>query len=132
MIIKPEKVSFETPEDIIDYVSKGLVPTKKNYLKLKEAIKISKEPVEDFDEDYDYWDDDIMEDIIPEKDVIIPKSIMMNISDETFNRVLDRTYKNRVRNRNVIIGMIGTLAIGALISSNGKSSKNKENINTED
>ena len=96
LVAKPHQIQFDSKESIIDYVSRGLPPTKKNYQLLKEKIQ---------NPDNEYSD------VTPGKDVIINEDLFNGINRQEFEEILDRVYKNQVRNRNITIGILGTVAI---------------------
>lgn len=83
MMRKVEMIKFETRNDVIDYVCKGLPPKKSDYEKLVTTIRCPKE------------DDEIH----------IDSSVCNEIDVETFTKVLDRVYEDNVRNRNIMIGV---------------------------
>lgn len=120
IIMKPEKIIFETQNDIIDYVGRGLPPTKKNFRKLKEAIVDVK------------FQEKLPEESstkVPGNDVIIPSHLVLDLDDETFNNILDRMYTNRVRTCKFTLGALGIIAAGLLI---GKVRSSKEDNESED
>lgn len=120
MITKPEKIVFETTEDVVDYISKGLPPTKKNFNKVMIAWNSSIDEYAKEDQP------------IPGKDTIIPANAKMNIDNDTFNAICERVYKNRVRNRNIALGIAGVLLLGSIgcgVSSSRHSSKEDEKNN---
>lgn len=107
-IIKPERVAFETDVDIIDYVSRGMVPTKKNFEKI--AYKLLNPDEND----------------IPKIDdnVYISQDLLGYRDPETMEFVLRRVYANRVRNRNIAFGIAG--AIGGIVLLSMLSSHRKK------
>lgn len=119
IITKPEKILFETQDDIIDYIGRGLPPTKKNFCKLKDAISDVK-----FDQKLKE-NSTISETKVAGKDVIIPSHLVLNIDDETFNNILDRMYKNRVRTCKITLGVVCVAALALAIGGH-KSSKSKD------
>lgn len=114
MIIKPENIVFETTEDVVDYISKGLPPSKKNFNKVMDAWNSS----------YDEYSED--DKPIAGIDVIIPVDAKMNIDTDTFNEVCRRVYHDRIRNRNIALGIAGAVALGMLGFGVSKHKKNKE------
>lgn len=111
MITKPEKIKFETSDDIVDYISKGLPPTKRNYEKIKEAINT---PIKI----------EITDEMLQKQDqVLITQPMVGTLDEDTFLKVCDRVYHNRVKERNLILMMVGIGVLGALgfgIASNKK------------
>lgn len=112
-IIDPKKVVFETEEDVVDYVSRGLPPTKKKY---KEFINRVSSPLSDLDMD----DSEIVGDT-----VIIRESLFLNCDKDTLQRSLERVYANRIRNRNIILTLAAVTA-GAILFGSIKSSRCKD------
>ncbi len=88
---KVETIKFETTNDVVDYVCKGLPPRKSDYEKLVTTLRCSEE------------------DAVCHIDPIVTTYI----DTETFTKVLDRVYEDNVRNRNIAIG-IG-LAVGVCV-----------------
>jgi len=94
--MNPENIKFESTEDVIDYVTKGLPPTRKNYEKIVEKIIYPDDP--------NYPDNN--------KEVILSENIFKVTDNETFMHTLDRVYDNRINNlKNIAIGA----GIGACI-----------------
>lgn len=85
MIISPKRVMFETEKDIIDYVSKGLPPSKDNFKLLIDMIK-----------------DPYGESNIQNNKMNIDPSILLKQDKETLEKVLKRVYENRVTDKNNI------------------------------
>ena len=106
MIISPEKMVFEDSTDVIDYVSKGMVPTRKNFEKVMLRVRCP-DSVKRNDEVY------------------IPNHIFINCDNDTMYKCLDRVYKNRVRNRNITLGIVGIVAAALLIGKVSDSKKEK-------
>lgn len=121
-IIDPKKVVFETEEDVVDYVSRGLPPTKKKY---KEFINRVSSPLSDLDMD----DSEIVGDT-----VIIRESLFLNCDKDTLQRSLERVYANRIRNRNIILTLTavtaGVILFGSIKSSRCKDSDADKKENT--
>jgi len=103
MLTKPENIKFESHEDIVDYISKGLPPTKNNYDKIVDKILYS--------DSNDTPDSKI--------DLIVRERLFNDIDKPTFVNTLDRVYTNRLKNLNNLlitasIG-IGTFILGKLL-----------------
>ena len=118
MIINPEKMVFENTTDIIDYVSRGLPPTKKNFEKI--IFKVKHPDSEE----------------TGTNEVYIPERLFINCDNDTMTEALNRVYANRIRNRNVAITTaIGIVAIGLIFGkmSSGKHKKDKDedDVNTD-
>lgn len=120
MIINPEKLVFECTNDVVDYIGRGLPPTRKQFDRLMEAVENPIEGICDPDS--------------PELQgrVIIRKEDISNWTNNMFvrmevNKVLQEMYANRIRNRNIAIG-IGAVAllVGLIFSSGKKSEKDSE------
>jgi len=107
MIVKPEQIAFESRNDIVDYVSKGIVPSRKNFEKVKFAINYP-----------------TPEGATPEAGQInIPKNLFIDCDNKTMVEILDRVYKNRVKQRNITLATIGIICAALLLK--GSSNKNK-------
>lgn len=89
MITSPDKIKFESRNDVIDYVTKGFPPTKKNYAKVKAIV--AKSDAVGLDEH--------------------------SIDAELFNSMLDRVYHDQVRNRNIMIGIAAGLTVSIIVGS---------------
>lgn len=101
MITNPTKILFENEKDVIDYVTKGLPPTKKNFAKLINGLSNN--------------DDSIH----------IGENMASNeIDHEMISHALNIVYENRVKNRNVtILAMVGLFATGLFIGTTTASHK---------
>lgn len=97
--IKPENVVFENRSDVVDYVALGLAPTRKNFVKVMAAI--------------DRDDEAVANDENLSRKVFIPDKVL-NITDEDFKQVIHRVYEDRRRNRNMVLGAVGVVAVGVL------------------
>lgn len=84
MMRKVEMIKFETRNDVIDYVCKGLPPRKSDYEKLVTTIRYPKEE---------------------DNEINIDSTVTDLIDNETFTKILDRVYEDNVRNRNIMIGV---------------------------
>lgn len=98
MIIKPENIKFENTNDIIDYVTKGLPPIKKNYEKIIDKV---------MSPDSSQYVDNLNE-------VVLPEKIFGSTDNETLMHVLDRVYDNRIKTiKHTAIGLgIGACLLG--------------------
>lgn len=112
MIINPERIVFESTKDVVDYISKGLPPTKNQFDRLMNAVN---NPV------------DSTESLRPGYDVIITKESVKDWNDpiyvqNTVNEILHEVYRNKVAMRNTMIAtgaivIIGGITIAILSSS---------------
>ena len=96
MLCNPERVIFEYKTDVIDYVTKGMVPTKKNFNQVMEKVRTP----------------DVVK---PDQGVYIPDGLFLNSDRYSFEDIMQRVYKNRVRNRNIGLGVAGIVVAGVLI-----------------
>lgn len=113
--VPPERVVFEGTTDIVDYVSKGFPPSKKNFDRLLATVRV---PLKD---------DEVQ--VATENDIVISQHIFTEIDNEQFAEVMQRVYENNVYNRNMaILGFFGGVALGLCIGVNigGGSDKSKE------
>lgn len=101
VIINPSYIKFETTEEVIDYVTLGFPPTKKNFEKIIESLK----------SEYDVNTPQLTTKITNQ--VIIPKYVD-NTDNEKLAEYLERVYKNQVINRNAII-ITGAVIGGAIL-----------------
>lgn len=115
MLMKPEKIAFEYANDVVDYVSRGMVPSRKNFEKIINKVK---NPDED--------------DSITTNEVYIPKKIFINYDKDTMDITMRRVYENRVRNRNIGIGIIGAMVLGLLIGGIASRSNDHEDNRLDD
>lgn len=110
MITDPKTIVFETPDDLIDYVTRGIVPSNKNFNEFINAVKNPSTGERNKDVVF------ITKDALTYKDTIT--------REEELEKLLRRVYKNEVRKRNetIITAGIGLLAISAfkLLSENKK------------
>lgn len=134
MVVQPERIAFTEQDDIIDYVTKGLPPTKKNFEKV-----ISKVKNPDNSGDFYYRN-------APKAgvEVVINDYVVPYDQRDQLDHTLKRVYKNRIRNRNtalIVGGLVVIGAIGILLGGGGGSSKknvsddpkpNNDDINNAD
>lgn len=108
-IISPEKIVFESQEDLVDFVTRGLVPSKKNFEKVMAKMY------------YPNADDEVRDP--NSKELFIPERLFIQCDRDTMNIVLNRVYANRVRNRNIILvaaGVVGSVMLLGAIRGNKK------------
>ena len=89
MLIDPTKVVFETKDDIVDYVSKGLFPPTQS--QFDQVMHKVKNPDESTDCSLGFRKG---------KEVIITNEVMSDEEKQILADVLTRVYGNRVQNRN--------------------------------
>ena len=117
MIVNPEKICFETTDDVIDYVSAGLPPTKKNFEKVITKVKKPDTYLGDA-----YYRNAPRAGI----EVIIDESVINPSDRNAIDYTLRRVYKNRIRNRNTALIASGVIGLGILgFIFNGKNSSNE-------
>lgn len=115
MLTDPTKMVFENTNDVIDYVSKGMVPTRKNFEKVMFAVRYP-----------------TPEGATPEEgQVRIPDRIFINCDNDTMNEALHRVYQNRVRNRNIGIGIVGVIAAGLIFGKLSNKYKDDDDDNID-
>ena len=123
MVVQPERIAFTEQDDIIDYVTKGLPPTKKNFEKV-----ISKVKNPDNSGDFYYRN-------APKAgvEVVINDYVVPYDQRDQLDHTLKRVYKNRIRNRNTILIVGGLAVLGALgiLIGGGGSSKNDDSDDTK-
>lgn len=111
-IINPEKIVFETNVDIIDYVTRGLPPTKKNFEKVISKV-INPDPDENSTCEVG-------------KNVYIPGRLFFKCDNDTMEQALTRVYENRIHNRNMMLAAAGVVIAGIIFGSIKSNSKKKE------
>lgn len=111
-IISPEKIVFETEADLIDYVTKGFVPTKKSFEKFMSKM-------------YNPNGEDEVRDP-NSNEVFIPDRVFFNCDRDTMDMVLRQVYANRVRNRNIMLTAIGVIGGIMLIGTIRGGHKKKD------
>lgn len=115
MLLDPSKIVFESKEDVIDYITKGLPPTRDNFEKVMAAMN---NPVHDC--------------YTRNPGEVIIKESAVNCSEKeiiTVNEICRQVYNNRRRNRNIAIGIgIGVTAavvIGYVSANSSDDDKKK-------
>jgi CRISPR/Cas system CMR-associated protein Cmr3 (group 5 of RAMP superfamily) len=104
MIIDPKFVRFESKDDLIDYVSKGIFPPpKSNFDAVMQKINNPDEVDDTFNAKKGH-------------EVIVPNFIFKNDQDRTsLKTTLGRVYKNRKKNQNKILAGIAIVLGGLAI-----------------
>jgi len=110
-MMNPAQIQFESQNDVIDYVTKGLPPRKKDFQSLMDAIE-HRSP-----------DDASVDKENPGSRVIIRQGIEFDMDDDALVNALNHIYKNRVHNRNILIG--AGVVIGALVFMGGMKQHNR-------
>lgn len=123
MIINPNRIQFETKNDVIDYVTKGLPPSRKNFDIAMSVLRNSNEDVVTESE----FESDVIN-VIP----MTNNSIIPNDHDrEMIDAALTRVYENRIRNRNIAIGITGVVVAGIIICGIKSHNKKDDDDNLE-
>lgn len=98
IIVNPEMVAFENTKDIVDYIGKGIPPTRKQFNRLMERVK---NPLPN---DTDpKAPENLSKIIIREEDIANWRSSEYVQAEVT--KVLEQMYADRIRNRNIAIGV---------------------------
>ena len=96
MLTDPKNILFENSTDLVDYVSKGIPPRKKNYEKLKIAMA---NPVSN-----------------PEfyggKSVAVGKKLVEDLTQEELIKIFDQFYANQ--RKNYAIGAVIGVGVAAI------------------
>lgn len=112
LLTNPYKVKFENETDVVDYVTRGLPPTSKNYTAVMNAVRKVRRGITDEDDEQPH--------------VFINPDMTINCDDETFEKIMDRIYENRIRNRNIGIGVSGAVILGVLVGLAKHRSSSKD------
>ena len=103
MFMDPKKILFESARDVVDYVSGGIIPpSRANFDQVMIKVRMPDGNHEDISNKIGK-EVVIQEDVIPEGDRVV------------LDKVMRRVYENRIKNRNITIGMIGTILLGGII-----------------
>lgn len=116
MFTDPTKIVFENTNDVIDYVSRGMVPSRKNFEKVMCAVRFPTPEGATSEEG----------------SVNIPARLFIDCDTDTMNEALQRVYENRVRNRNIGLGVIGIIAAGLIFGKVSGKKKDKNNVDDMD
>lgn len=117
MFTPPERVVFEQKSDIIDYVTRGLPPTKKNFDRVMAVV-------------YNPLTDEEVENSTA-KDVVISRRIFDSVDENEFAEILKQIHANRIRNRNIAIGAFIFNTIAAIMITAKVFSSDKEESSCE-
>ena len=113
MLAEPSMIAFQTRLDIVDYVSRGLIPLDPHV-----GMVITKVRNPDTRES------------IPDKvgrEVVISEDLFSSEREaEILAEVLERVHENRKRNRKITLGTIGVIGAACLIGSVFSSSNEKK------
>ena len=93
MISDPKNILFESTNDLVDYVSKGLPPSKKQYGQFRIALN---SPVDD-------------PEIYARQTVAVSRDIVSSFTQEDMYAVFDRVYENQRKNYAIAI-VVGVAA----------------------
>lgn len=118
-MINPERIVFEDEMDLVDYVGRGMIPSKKNFEKF--IVKV-RNPSDGLGEG------DISQ-------VCVSKNMFLgDYNAESMDRLLTRMYENRVHNRNVMMAIGGILGgiVGTTIIRSKRKKKKEERIYEEE
>lgn len=119
LTIKPNTIKFETQQDIIDYVTRGMCPTKKNF----DAVMAQVRNPSTLPRDPETKDPYISPDVIPAAD------------REVVAAVMERVYENRKWNRNVILGtagVVGGVALLVMLRGHMKEKEKDDVVNLDE
>jgi len=96
MMVLPKKVVFHNYKDIVDYVSKGLPPTKENFNQLMNQVRNPSTPEQVSN--------------LKGKEVVIADTVIPSENARALTAdILERVYENRISNRNKILIIGGIL-----------------------
>lgn len=119
MIINPAKIEFESRDDIIDYISKGLPPSRKNFYEVMDKVEYPNSS-------------STYARLAPRagEEVIIVERLIPEDERRTYEYILSRVYHNRVVRRNKRIAAY--IAIGALALIFGGKHKSHDDVDDPD
>ena len=98
MLTNPKMIKFESRRDVVDYVTRGLLPPlRKDFNKVMAKLANP---------------DDLI-DIQSKmgKEVVIPCDIVDKKTQQAMKELMEEVYENRVKNRNKLFMVIGGTAI---------------------
>ena len=117
MLIDPKKVQFETQNDVIDYITKGFLPPRKEHFdKVIDKVRTPDNV------DYAYQQRG--------KEVVISENVISENDRKLIDSILTKVYENRIRNRNKLLIGIGSafaLMTGLSIRNKRKAQRELEN-----
>lgn len=118
MIIKPERIAFAEENDLIDYVARGLPPTKENFEKVICKIKNPDSP-----DDPEFYNKCGVK-------VVVLDDVVPMCDREVLDQTLRRIYEDRIHNRNVAIGIGAVIGVGIIagLLFGGGSKKDDDDI----
>ena len=111
LLVDPGRILFENSNDVVDYVSRGLPPRKKDFERVMDAIHNNS----------------------VDNDVKIPDECFI-INAEEFEAVLRRVYEANCRKRNALLiglGVAAAACIGVKIAAHAKEKKELAEIDAE-
>ncbi|MCM1233508.1 MAG: hypothetical protein NC489_25615 [Ruminococcus flavefaciens] len=111
-MMDPKKVKFESQKDVIDYVTRGAPPRKKDFNALIDAIDTRDSVPEDLQEK-------------PGTRVVIRPGLEFNMDDDALVTALNQIYINRCHNRKILMG--AGMVIGAIVIAGGLHQHNRIN-----
>ncbi len=92
MITDPKNIVFENSRDIVDYISKGIPPTKRQYERVMYAVNHPLKKGQSLDG---------IDVVIYEEDIVNWSN--SNYIQNAVNEILDEIHRNRVRNAEIAI-----------------------------
>lgn len=120
VFVQPTMIRFENKQDIVDYVSRGVMPTKKNFEAVMAQVRYPTKGPRTQDPKRVYIEDGV----IPAEDRELVAALM------------ERVYENRRWNRNVALATIGGVAgivlLGTLCSHASEKEGPHESITLKD
>lgn len=125
LFIKPEDITFETQNDLIDYITKGLPPRKQDFQRVMHAYRNSGRQSVIVDVD----GKQIVEDSSSDGSIKFIGNFGTDSRKEITDEILQRIYENQCRNRNTILitaGIAGLVGAKLLLGHNSKKDKDDE------
>ncbi len=127
ILVKPGEISFETQNDIIDYITKGIPPRKHDFELVMSRFMNPDSDTNIVDENGNKISSKSKDDVY-----ISPMAIPTDLkSRELLEKAMERVYANRCRNRNILLGIAGISGVIGLKMIKDNHNSKKENRRKE-
>lgn len=122
LFIKPEDITFETQNDLIDYITKGLPPRKQDFQRVMHAYRNAGRQSVIVDAD----GNQIVGDSSSNESINFSSNFCTDSRKEITDEILQRIYENQCRNRNTILitaGIVGLVGVKLLLGHDNQKDK---------